>query len=181
MNPPTASTTPSQQFQALQQRLRQGEALEGLAEAQALLRQRLTPLQRALVLQLQADLLRGQGKPQEALALWDQSLQGRFAPAAALASLELLLLPAVDWDQRPRWLDLIRQLVEQGHGPALLRWLTQLLEHYPLDQQRQELLAAIESSGGLERADQPGLKVAWIRLQRLMARPMARPMAPPRR
>lgn len=182
------SATPLQQFQALQQQLRQGTpqpgtgptgaaptgaAPAGTAPAgvtvEALLEHPLTPRQRALVLQLQGELLRSQGKPLQALEVWQQSLRLHVAPKAALGSLELLLLPAVDWQQRDRWLELMRELVRCGAGPALLRLLFQVLDQYPVAQQGEELVRAIDQADALELAAHPRLRPAWLRLQRLVA------------
>lgn len=137
---------PIAQFDALQQLLQAGDASEVEVAAIALNKQVLAPTQRALVLQLQAEALRRQGERDQALQLGLQSLTLRFSPQLALQCLELLLLPAIQWQQRSTWLGLMRQLVQRQHGPALLRQLRWLLSQYPLDQQRRELIATLEEA-----------------------------------
>ena len=151
------------QFDALQQVLQAGDAPGAEAAALALNKQALAPTQRALVLQLQAEALRRQGERDQALQLGLQSLQLRFSPQLALQCLELLLLPAIQWQQRSTWLGLMRQLVQQQHGPALLRQLRWLLSQYPLDQQRRELIATLEEAELF--ADIPSLQQQLRRLQ----------------
>ena len=115
------------------------------------------------MLQLQAEAPRRQGERDQALQLGLQSLQLRFSPQLALQCLELLLLPAIQWQQRSTWLGLMRQLVQQQHGPALLRQLRWLLSQYPLDQQRRELIATLEEAELF--ADIPSLQQQLRRLQ----------------
>ena len=162
-----ASTNPAamqmSQFDALQQLLQAGDAAGAEAAALALNKQALAPTQRALVLQLQAEALRRQGERNQALQLGLQSLPLRFSPQLALQCLELLLLPAIQWQQRSTWLSLMRQLVQQQHGPALLRQLRWLLSQYPLDQQRRELIAALDEAELF--ADIPSLQQQLLRVQ----------------
>lgn len=154
---------PIGQFDALQQLLQAGDASEVEAVAIALNKQVLAPTQRALVLQLQAEALRRQGERDQALQLGLQSLMLRFSPQLTLQCLELLLLPAMQWQQRSTWLGLMRQLVQQQHGPALLRQLRWLLNQYPLDQQRRELIATLEEAELF--AEIPSLQQQLQRLQ----------------
>ncbi len=155
-----------QQFQALQEQLAQGDRATAAVTARTLLTDALQPLQRALVLQLQGELLRAEGDRGAAQRVWMQSLGLRFSPQVAFALAELSLLPAVRWQEQPQWQWLIRQLLECGYGAELLRWLLHVLEQYPLDQQRQQLLEA------LEREHQPllerdaGFRRRWQRLRR---------------
>ena len=69
-----------------------------------------------------------------------QSLDLRFAPHLALQRLEESL---VAQEQQP-WLHWIRQLIESGYQWALLRTLASVLQRYPLDQHRRELLEKLE-------------------------------------
>ncbi len=126
-----ASHASVDQFQALQELIRAGDA-SGAATATANLRNApLTAQQRALVLELQGDLR--------------QSLELRFAPHLALQRLEESL---VAQEQQP-WLHWIRQLIESGYQRALLRTLASVLQRYPLDQQRRELLETLEQDPAL--------------------------------
>ncbi len=123
----------------------------GAAEASAqLLNTPLSPGQRALVLQLQSELQQSQGDGEAAERGWRESLQLRFSPALALR--------VVERDPH-NGQALMQQLINTGHGSALLRSLAAVLQRYPLDQQRQELLAALEQ--------QPGLSTLTPHLRRL--------------
>ena len=126
-----ASHASVDQFQALQELIRAGDR-SGAATAAATLRNApLTPMQQALVLELQGDLR--------------QSLELHVAPHLALQLLEQSLQ---EQDQQP-WQTWMRQLIETGHQNAVRRTLAAVLQCYPLDQQRRELLEALEQDPAL--------------------------------
>ncbi len=123
----------------------------GATEAAAqLLATPLSPMQQALVLQLQGELQQSQGDSEAAERCWRESLQLRFAPELALRLVER---------DPHRGLALMQQLISTGHRSALLRSLGTVLQTYPLDQQRQELLALLER--------QPNLSALAPQLRRL--------------
>lgn len=121
-------------------------------------------------LQQQVAQLRGQGDAQAAQAVALAALQLRFSAQLALQLLELQLLPAVQWSQRASWLHGMQQLLERGHGQALVRLLNHVLPQYPLDQQRQQLLAALDEAQ-LFAGQSAALNALWQRLRRLHGRP----------
>jgi len=158
----------SDQFQALQERLEAGDAERAEKLAESLLGEARHPVQRALLLQLRGTALLQCDRAQSAavLELWHRSLSLRFSPQLALQCLELELLPAVHWRDQGRWMNLMQQLINRGHGPALVQWLSVIQEQLPLQQQRQELLDRLAPPDGLVFERQPGLMPLWERLQR---------------
>lgn len=154
------------QFQTLQQQVRQREPVAAVLTARALLTSSLEPLQRALVLQLQGEALRAQGERAAAERVWSQSLALRFSPQVAFGLAELSLLPVVRWGDQQRWLPLLGQLLQHGDGSDLLRWLLHVLAEYPLQQQRQQLLDALEQHQRPLLLANPGLSARWRRLRR---------------
>ena len=139
------------QFQALQERMHAGDHPGAAAAAAQLLNTPLSPVQRALVLQLQGDLQQSQAESEAAERCWRESLQLRFAPELALRLVER---------EPHNGLALMQQLIATGHRSALLRTLNAVLQSYPLDQQRQELLAALERQPGLSDLAAP-LQRMW--------------------
>jgi hypothetical protein len=139
------------QFQALQELMRAGEHRDAAEAAAQLLNARLSPVQRSLVLQLQGELHQSHGDGEAAQRCWRESLQLRFTPELALR--------LVDRDPH-NGRELMRQLITTGHRSALLRSLGAVLQSYPLDQQRQELLAALERQPGLSDLA-PQLRRLW--------------------
>jgi hypothetical protein len=163
-----AASASSLQFQALQQHLQQSELDAALACVEQLRAQRLSAQQRGLVLHVQALVERQRGERELAWQLGLQSLELAYSPARALGYLEFVLLPVPRWSLRAQWIGLMQGVVRAGLGPQLLRQLADLLQAYPLDQQRQELLRAIEEHDGLLQADLPQIRPLWQRLQQWM-------------
>ena len=131
--------------------MRAGDHPGAAASAAQLLNTPLSPVQRALVLQLQGDLHQNQGDGVAAERCWRESLQLRFAPELALRLVE----------RDPHsGLVLMQQLIAVGQRSALLRSLGAVLQSYPLDQQRQELLAALKQQPGLSELAAP-LRRLW--------------------
>jgi hypothetical protein len=161
----------SLQFQALQQHLQQGDLHEARGVAEQLRAQSLNATQSALVLHLQSLVERQLGERDLAWQLGLQSLEQAYSPGRALSYLELVLLPVVRWPLRAQWLRLMQGVVRAGLGPQLLRQLAHILKTYPLDQQRQELLQAIDQHDGLLQAEVPQLTALWLRLQQVIQTP----------
>jgi hypothetical protein len=172
LNSPTpsarAASARSLQFQALQQHLQQGELDAALACVEQLRAQRLSAQQRALMLHVQALVERQRGERELAWQLGLQSLEQAYSPARAMGYLEFVLAPVVRWRLRAQWMGLMQGVVRAGLGPQLLRHLAELLQAYPLDQQRQELLRAIEEDDGVLQAELPQIRPLWQRLQQWM-------------
>lgn len=153
-----ASNASVEQFQTFQELIRRGDDNAAAEAGSALEKQQLSPLQRALVLQLQGDLAQAHGEPEAARRCWRNSLQLRFAPELALRLVEQALHPAMERSQRNEWLGLMQTLMNHGCEPQLLRTLERILKDYPLNQQRLELLEMVQQ--------QPSLRPLWQRLQR---------------
>lgn len=165
--PARAAEALSLQFQALQQHLQQAELDAALGCVQHLHAQPLSAPQRALVLHVHALVERQRGERERAWQLGLQSLEQAYSPGRALGYLELVLLPVVRWPFQAQWIGLIQGVVRAGLGPELLRQLAHVLQAYPLDQQRQELLLAIEQHDGLLQQEAPQLRSLWQRLRQL--------------
>jgi hypothetical protein len=144
----TALSAATEQFRAFQALLRQGQpsaGAEAAERAEALLSRPLSPIQRALVLQLRGDLQQILGNSEAAERDRRASLELRFSPELALRQQDPALLAA---------------LQAQGQSRALARSLAARLKSLPLDQQRRALLAELEQ--------QPSLRPLAKQLQRLM-------------
>lgn len=152
----------------MQQHLRRGELAPALGCLQQLRSQPISAPQRALLLHLQALAERQRGDRELAWQLGCQSLEQAYNPAQALTYLELVLLPAVRWPLLDQWIPLMQNIVRAGLGPQLLRQLAHILQTFPLDQQRQQLLRAIEEQNGLLLHEESSLlRGLWQRLQRM--------------
>jgi hypothetical protein len=133
------------QFRAFQDLMQQGEFNAAATTAEALLRERLTPVQRALVLQLQGDVQQRLNNREAAERCWRASLDLRFTPELALRL------------QDPAGL---AELPARGHGRELARTMANTLQRYPLQQQQRALLTDLEQ--------EPRLAALVHQLRRLM-------------
>jgi len=141
----TAIPTVVDQFRSCQELLQQGESATAATAAEALLRERLTTIQRALVLQLQGEVQLRLNNREEAERCWRASLALQFSPELALRL------------QDPAYL---AELPSQGYGRELTRTLAAKLQSYPMQQQRRALLAELQM--------QPKLAAVASQLQRLI-------------
>ena len=155
------------QFQALQELLRQGEARRAVLEAEALLQNRLSEPQRAFSLQYLGEARRAVGDRSGALEAWVSSLGKRYSPQVAFMALELWLLPVVEWPASDQWQAVMGRMVQHGNGAALLRQLSIWLPQLPLASERRRLINAIDASGVLVSAEAEDLSRIWLRLKQL--------------
>jgi hypothetical protein len=137
----TASRAAIDQFRAFQALIRQGDHSAAGEAAETLLSCSLSPIQRALVLQLQGELQQSLGNSEAAERCWRASLELRFSPELALRLQEPNLLLKI-----------------QPGGQS--RALAARLQSFPLDQQKRALLAELKQ--------QPSLRLLTRQLQRLI-------------
>lgn len=155
------------QFQALQEHIKLGRREHALTISDDLLQLQLSAFQRAITLQLQASLYQELNQPESALPAWRECLACGFNSRASFAILELLLLPSLKIDQHKQVLDVMNLLILNRQGIYLLYFLLYVLQQYPLNQQRFELIHFIDSNDALRLASNPSLCSAWGRLRLL--------------